>query len=443
MKNIWALGLGLFFSVFAHGNVRVYFNHLESERYTDPYRGITRPGQNLEKVLLDQIHVARKSIYIAVQELRLPLIAKALIAKFRQGVDVRIILENDYNFTVLSQKESLEEQEHESIRLADLGALVDVNRNGYFEEFELENRDAIYMLNQAGIPLRDDTSDQSMGSSLMHHKFMIVDEKVTVVSTANFTLSCIHGDMLENSSRGNPNSMVEIHSSAVAKIFLKEFGQMWGNGHDSGRFGLSKAYVGPQTVSVNGKNITIQFSPTSKNLYWEESVNGLIGSFLKNSKQSVYSALFVFSDQKIANVLQDLSLSGNKISVLIEPKFAYRYYSELLDLLGVQLRSMRCQFEPDNNPWAAPISQAGIPALNNGDVLHHKFAVVDNQTVIVGSQNWSEAANHSNDETLLVLEDDQLAQSYSNEFFRLKRNAFLGVPHWLWNQIQDVETNCQ
>jgi len=443
MKNIGALCLGLFFSFFAQASVKVYFNHLETESYTDPYRGITRRGENLEKVILNQIYSAQKSIYIAVQELRLPLVAKALIAKFQQGVDVRIILENDYNFTVLSQKENLEEQEHESIRLADLGALVDINRNGYFEDFELENRDAIYMLNKAGVPVLDDTSDQSMGSSLMHHKFMVVDERVTIVSTANFTLSCIHGDMLEESSRGNANSLVEVYSSEMAKIFLNEFAQMWGNGRSSGRFGLSKSYTGPQSVSVDGKKITIQFSPTSKNLFWEESVNGLIAYFLKRSKQSVYSALFVFSDQKIADVLQDLSSRGNSVSVLIEPKFAYRYYSEMLDLLGVQIRNTRCQFEPDNNPWSVPINQAGIPRLNSGDVLHHKFAVLDNRTVIVGSQNWSEAANHSNDETLMVIEDDNLAQTYSNEFFRLKRNALLGVPHWLLDQIRDVETNCQ
>ena len=45
----------------------------------------------------------------------------------------------------------------------------------------------------------------------------------------------------------------------------------------------------------------------------------------------------------------------------------------------------------------------GVPILPKGDLLHDKFAVIDNKTVITGSHNWSEAANHGNDETLIVI----------------------------------------
>ena len=59
-------------------NVQAYFNQNPHTSYTDPYRGVTRAGDNLEQVMLDQVLPAKKSIYIAVQELRLPLLAKAL-----------------------------------------------------------------------------------------------------------------------------------------------------------------------------------------------------------------------------------------------------------------------------------------------------------------------------------------------------------------------------
>ena len=49
-------------------------------------------------MILREISRAEHSIVLAVQEIRLPRIAKALVEKYRQGVDVKIIIEKDYNY---------------------------------------------------------------------------------------------------------------------------------------------------------------------------------------------------------------------------------------------------------------------------------------------------------------------------------------------------------
>lgn len=54
-----------------------------------------------------------------------------------------------------------------------------------------------------------------------------------------------------------------------------------------------------------------------------------------------------------------------------------------------------------------------------GGIMHHKFAVVDEETVLTGSFNWTYAADNENDENLLVLSDKALAGQYSDEFARL------------------------
>ncbi|HXH76033.1 MAG TPA: phospholipase D-like domain-containing protein [Bacteriovoracaceae bacterium] len=441
MKTIFALILCLFA---AHGeaSIKTYLNHNQGSRYTDPYRKITRPGDNLEQVILDEIGLANKSIYLAVQEMRLPLVAQALIQKKNQGVDVRVVLEHDYNYNIMTQRDVPESDEHDTSKVDELTAFVDVNKNGKIEIQELETRDAMYMLQKAGIPILDDTSDASKGSALMHHKFMVVDEKSTIISTANFTMSCIHGDLLSPSSRGNANSVVQINSVALSKLFNEEFKQLWGNGK-RGNFGHNKTYRGPQTVTVSGAKITVQFSPTSRRYLWEESVNGLIAQHLGEARQSVKSALFVFSEQRIANVLEIVSNLGVGVGVLIEPKFAYRYYSELLDMLGLEMLNAKCAYEPDNRPWANPIKEAGMARLAIGDVLHHKFAVVDGKTVIVGSQNWSDAANHLNDETLIVIQNQAISDVYTQEYERLKKSSFLGTPSRTLAEIQEIEESCE
>jgi phosphatidylserine/phosphatidylglycerophosphate/cardiolipin synthase-like enzyme len=433
--------LSFFISTSVFADVTAYFNNRADAKYTDPYRNISRQGDNLEEVILKEIQAAKKSIFIAVQEFRLPQVAQALIQKKNEGVDVRIVLEHDYNFNVQGQKESSNE-EHEASKLNELRAFVDTNKDGRISKEEMEARDAIYMITTAKIPLMDDTFDSTKGSGLMHHKFMVVDGKSTVVTTANFTMSCIHGDVLSPSSRGNANSMMLVKSNTFAKIFTEEFQQLWGNGK-RGNFGHKKTYRGPITTTVNGTKITVQFSPTSEKYHWEESVNGLIAENLLKAKKSIKSLLFVFSDQKLADVMERRHEDKVEVSVIIEPKFAYRDYSELLDLMGLEMLNAKCAYEPDNNPWKNPATELGMAALPKGDVLHHKFAVVDNKTVIMGSQNWSEAANFINDETLIVIQNAKIAAQFTQEYDRVRRSAKIGSLPWVKQQISKQERACR
>lgn len=432
--------LTLLVSTHSWGSVKAYFNHNPGASYTDPYRKITRSGDNLEQVILTQIASAKKSIYLAVQELRLPLVAKALAAKKAQGVDVRVVLEHNYNFTVVNQRDS-GENEHEATRLSDLVALVDTNRDGRASKAELEAGDAVYILNAAKIPVMDDASDGSSGSGLMHHKFMIVDGKSVLVSSANFTLSCIHGDILSPATRGNANSLIVMGSTAAADIFTEEFGQLWGNGK-RGNFGHSKTYRGAQTVSVGGSRVTIQFSPTSQRYQWAESTNGLMAKFLNSAKQTIAAALFVYSDQKLSNVIESKSNVGVKTGFLVDTQFAFRDYSELLDMAGLGMYNSKCNYEADNRPWKKPAAEIGVPALQNGDKLHHKFAVIDNRITIMGSENWSDAANYINDETAIIIENPTISAQYTREYLRLRSISRMGVPVTVQNAIKRQNDNC-
>ena len=113
--------------------------------------------------------------------------------------------------------------------------------------------------------------------------------------------------------------------------------------------------------------------------------------------------------------------------MLVDPGFAHRSYSEWLDLHGLAMADHRCRLEADNNPWETPLETIGTPRLSRGDKLHHKFAVIDNKTVITGSFNWSPSAAHTNDETLLVIHSPQLAKHFTREMDRLWDTAELGI----------------
>jgi mitochondrial cardiolipin hydrolase len=56
-------------------------------------------------------------------------------------------------------------------------------------------------------------------------------------------------------------------------------------------------------------------------------------------------------------------------------------------------------------------------------VMHHKFAVFDQERVVTGSFNWTPGAEHANYENALVTDDAQAVLDYSREFDALWRRA--------------------
>jgi phosphatidylserine/phosphatidylglycerophosphate/cardiolipin synthase-like enzyme len=48
--------------------------------------------------------------------------------------------------------------------------------------------------------------------------------------------------------------------------------------------------------------------------------------------------------------------------------------------------------------------------------MHHKVIVIDDQTVITGSLNFSNNANESNDENVVIVTNSAIAQEYLGEF---------------------------
>jgi phosphatidylserine/phosphatidylglycerophosphate/cardiolipin synthase-like enzyme len=428
--------------------IQVYFNHSEAAAYTEPYRRHTRLGDDLEQVIVEAIESAQTSIDVASHEFRLPRIAQALKEKYQAGVPVRVIIENEYArpWSSFTPEQAAQLDDRGQGKYLEFVQLADQNRDGQLSAREIEQGDALVILQNAQIPVIDDTADGSKGSDLMHHKFLVIDHHLLLVASANLTTSDVHGDALSPESTGNANHLLKIESPTLAQLFTQEFNEMWGDGAGGAadsRFGLQKTYRSPQQVTLApGSIVTAQFSPTSTSMPWQQSVNGLIGSTLNTATRSVDLALFVFSEQNLSNILEARHRQGVQVRALIDSGFMYRSYSEGLDMMGVALADNQCRYEAGNRPWSRAIATVGVPSLAEGDILHHKFGLVDGQTVITGSQNWSDAANTGNDENLLVIQNATVAAHFQREFDRLYRTASLGVPTWLQAKIQQ-QSHCR
>jgi phosphatidylserine/phosphatidylglycerophosphate/cardiolipin synthase-like enzyme len=417
-------------------SVQVYFNHDRSVNFTEPYRQKTRHGTDLAAKLIDRIDSAQSQIDVAVQEFQLPNIARALATKSQAGIKVRVILEHNYSrpLSELTAAETDKFTPRERDRYQQFQQLVDIDRNGILSQVEINQRDALVILRNARISILDDTADGSKGSGLMHHKFMVVDGHQVIVTSANWTMSDVYGDIDRPDSEGNQNNLVQIDSSELAAAFTTEFNLMWGDGttgNPNSQFKARKPARPLIEVSVGKTLILVQFSPTSQQQTWENTSNGSIGKLLSTSQQQVDLALFVFSEPALGNILQIQSQRGIKVRGIVDRQFAYRDYSSALTLMGIDPNNL-CQAAGTN---LQSLDTIGVPTLPTGDLLHHKFAIIDRRTVITGSHNWSNAANYHNDETLLIIQDNPtVAAHFDREFGRLYEHAVVGIPARLKNK---------
>lgn len=60
----------------------------------------------------------------------------------------------------------------------------------------------------------------------------------------------------------------------------------------------------------------------------------------------------------------------------------------------------------------------------DGTIMHHKFCVIDNCTVITGSYNWSNNAQQNNENIIITRNNYELAKKFQKEFVALKKKHF-------------------
>lgn len=435
-----------------HPRIRLEFNHSRESTYRDPYRGIYRYGYNLEDLIVSQIHSAQNSIDVAVQELNLPLIAQALVERRQAGIPVRFITENSYvrawHQLTLEQVQALDERSRS--KFEEYRNLVDLNRDGRFSPEEIATRDVYAVLERGNVPWLDDTADGSKGSGLMHHKFVVIDGQKVLTGSANFTLSDIHGDFDSPGSVGNANHLLLLDSPELARLYSDEFDLMWGDGPGGlpdSVFGVQKPKRPLETVYIADAIVGVHFSPTSRSLPYEATSNGIIAAALAQAQQQVDLALFVFTDQGIANQMKQLRRERNvEIRGVFDPGFAFRDYSRTLEMWGLLLPGENCMVDPARLPWTLPAQSVGVPNLARTDKLHHKFGIIDpgtaNATVITGSHNWSVAANHTNDENLLIIRNGLVVDHFVREFDRLIADARFGPSRRLQQRAEEGSRLC-
>lgn len=238
---------------------------------------------------------------------------------------------------------------------------------------EEEGRGQFAMLEKAGIEVIADER-----SALMHNKFIIFDGQIVWTGSTNLT---------ENGNFRNNNNVIVMRSTKVAEMFEREFSEMW----DSGEFGpKSPSTLTQQSVTINGTPVQVFFAP-------EDEVISHLLPWIQNAQSSIKFMAYSFTHDDLGAAMLAQAEKGLVVTGIFETRGSETEYSELPRLYCAGL----------------PVRQDGNPGT-----FHHKVIILDDEVVITGSLNFSENADDSNDENVVVITNKEIAKLYVDEFER-------------------------
>ena len=128
-------------------------------------------------------------------------------------------------------------------------------------------------------------------------------------------------------------------------------------------------------------------------------------SMLRTCKKTLDIAIFSLTLDSIAEAILEAYQRGIKVRMIADDECAKNKGS------NVKL-----------------IASVGVPCKTDNAIyhMHHKFAVLDESVVIMGSFNWTGQAVKYNQENIFFYEDKNIASQYAQEFERLW-NSFTTV----------------
>lgn len=300
------------------------------------------------------------AVYFTGDKTRAATLEEALersIAAANRSIDVAM-----YNFNLDAAGEALLAAHRRGVRvrvLADSDAL----ERRWFGRFR-----------QAGIEVLGDGREE-----LMHNKFLVIDEREVWSGSLNLTQAGTYDD---------DNNFVRILSTELARRYTDVFEAMF----TLGEFGGDRQASGlDPSVDVVGVRVEVYFSP-------EDQAERRVVELVRGARSSILVLAYSFTSDPLARALLDQAGAGLEVRGVFDESQA--------DGQGAEY---------------APLRQAGLNVRLDGSpgLMHNKVLILDHETVVLGSYNFTRAANQTNDENLLVIHDPGTAALYGQEFERI------------------------
>jgi phosphatidylserine/phosphatidylglycerophosphate/cardiolipin synthase-like enzyme len=263
-----------------------------------------------------------------------------------------------------------------------VNALIELEEKGVTVRIVTDEDNAslssINRLRRNGISVVEDKR-----TGLMHDKFVVIDSHIVWTGSMNFTTNGVYC---------NNNNIVRFDSTRLAANYTAEMNEMYLNR----AFGPTSPENTPnKAFSINGVQVENYFAS-------EEDVTAALATLISNANEEILFMAFSFTDDDIGETMLARAGAGIQVRGIFETTGSntdFSYYPIMLEE-GLTVRQ-------DGNPR----------------IMHHKVIIIDRDTVVFGSFNFSRNANESNDENLLIIYDAGFAGAFLAEYEKIWRQA--------------------
>ena len=219
--------------------------------------------------------------------------------------------------------------------------------------------------------------DGGRSNGLMHDKMLIIDSQVLFMGSWNFSY---------NDTFRNNNNLLQITDPELIANYQAKFDELFVDQ----LFGThAEANVLNPSLTIDGVAVENYFSP-------RDEVMAKLVDYVGAAKKSVHFIIFTFTHKDLANAMIERAAAGVDVRGIIENRGASQ---------GV-FPSLFC---------------AKLPVKEDGNkyTMHHKVIIIDGKTVITGSFNFTNSADDSNDDNVLIIHSKAVAALYEQEYQKI------------------------
>lgn len=249
---------------------------------------------------------------------------------------------------------------------------------------------------------------------IMHNKFIIIDAHSTNPTDA--ILCTGSEDWSSDMFYNDYNNILFIQDSTLANAYTAEFNMMWGSttatpNATAAKFGTAKTALGLNTFYIAGHLVELYFSP-------KDNSDSHIASTILTAQKDLYVGVY------------DMTRTGDATNI-VTAKTNGAYVLAVVD-----------QYTPSTSSTVNTTLSTGLASnyvvYSGSYIYHNKMMVVDpsdtcsDPIVETGSENWTSAGTNYNDENILIIHNDTLAniyyQSIVKDFTTIGGGSFSLVP---------------
>jgi mitochondrial cardiolipin hydrolase len=123
------------------------------------------------------------------------------------------------------------------------------------------------------------------------------------------------------------------------------------------------------------------------------------------AKDSLDICVFTISENNMANAILEIHKRNVPVRVITDDE---KIHDKGSDIFKFRARGIKVKIDSTDS------------------LMHHKFAIVDQKTVVNGSFNWTRTASEVNNENVVIMDNPAIVTSFCEEFERL------------WSQMRDL-----